>query len=122
MAKIDHQYRLGGFKLTNFMSFGESMFSVGFHQKTNKEDLFVKGNHGIPPRDQRGKVPEDSRKLSTEGDHMSLTCGAAWPIYQAARLLVGPPIILVATSVLHRLKDHIYAVLLSQFDPRVQDA
>jgi hypothetical protein len=28
----------------------------------------------------------------------------------------------VAMSVLHRLKDHIYAIYLRQFDPRVQDA
>ena len=59
------------------MSLGESVFIVGFNQKTIKEDLFVKGNHGILPRNQRGKVPEDYRRLSTKGDHMSLTCGAA---------------------------------------------
>ena len=65
------------------MSFAESVFPVGFNQKTVKEDLFVKENHGILPRNQRGKVPEDSRRLSTEGDHMSLTCGATPPHCQA---------------------------------------
>jgi hypothetical protein len=38
------------------MSFGESMFPVGFNQKTIKEDLFVKGNYGIPSRKQREKT------------------------------------------------------------------
>ena len=61
------------------MSFGESIFLAGFNQKTAKEDLFVKGNHGIPLRDQRGKVPEDSRRLSTEARLDPLTCGAARP-------------------------------------------
>ena len=44
--------------MTNFMNFGESMFSAGFNQKTVKEDLFVKGNHKILPRKQREKTPE----------------------------------------------------------------
>jgi hypothetical protein len=38
-----------GFKLINFMNFGESVFLAGFIQKTTKEDLFIKGNDGIPP-------------------------------------------------------------------------
>ena len=66
------------------MSFGESMFPVGFNQKTIKGDLFVKGNHGISPRDQRGKVPEDSRRLSTEVRLDPLTCGAGQPHLKAA--------------------------------------
>ena len=57
------------------MSFGEFVFSAGFNQKTIKGDLFVKGNHGILPRNQRGKVPEDSRRLSTEAWLNPLTCG-----------------------------------------------
>ena len=59
------------------MSFGEFVLSAGFNQKTTKESLFVKGNHGIPPRDQRGKVPEVFRRLSTEAGLDPLTCGAA---------------------------------------------
>jgi hypothetical protein len=39
-----------GFKLINFMSFGESVISAGFIQKTTKGDLFVKGNNRIPPQ------------------------------------------------------------------------
>ena len=57
------------------MSFGESVFSAGFNQKTVKGDLFVKGNHGIPLQEQRGKVPKDSRRLSTEARLDPLTYG-----------------------------------------------
>jgi hypothetical protein len=38
-----------GFKLTNSMSFGESVLPTGFNQKTIKGDLHVRGNHIIPP-------------------------------------------------------------------------
>jgi hypothetical protein len=31
------------------MSFGESIFSARFIQKTAKGGLFIKGNDGIPP-------------------------------------------------------------------------
>ena len=96
------------------MSFGESVFSVGFIQKTVKGDLFVKGNHGIPPWDQRGKVPEDSRRLSTEAGLDPLTCGATRPLW-------APPIILFVMSVLHRLLGCISAVISSRFDPRAED-
>jgi len=58
------------------MSFGESVFPPGFNQKTIKGDLFAKGNHGIPPWDQCGKVPKDTRRLSTEVRLDPLTCGA----------------------------------------------
>ena len=111
MAKIDHQYRLGGFKLTNFMSFGESMFSVGLNQKTTKEDLFVKGNHKIPPRNRRGKTLEDYRRRITEAEPVSLTCGASRSHLEAARP-VGPPYQpTVAMLILHHLLGCIYAVL-----------
>ena len=51
------------------MSFGESMFSAGFNQKTAKEDLIVKGNHGIPPWYRCGKILEGRGKIleGTEG-------------------------------------------------------
>ena len=45
---MNHQSRLRGFKPTKSTHFGESVFPAGFNQKTAKEDLFVKGNHGIP--------------------------------------------------------------------------
>jgi hypothetical protein len=37
------------FKLTNFISFGESVISAGFNQKTVKADLHVRVNNLIPP-------------------------------------------------------------------------
>ena len=93
------------------MSFGESVFSVGFIQKTVKGDLFVKGNYGIPPRKQRGKILEDSRRLSTEVGPKGLPCGADQPHLQVARPL-GPAVSLrVAMSVHHCLLGCIYAVL-----------
>ena len=58
------------------MSFSESLFSAGFIQKTVKGDLFVKENYEIPTRKQRGKILEDSRRLSTEADPEGLPCGA----------------------------------------------
>ena len=69
--------------MTNFMSFGESVFSAGFIQKTVKGDLFFKGNYGIPPRKQRGKVLEDSRRLSTKANPEGLPCGASRPTFVA---------------------------------------
>ena len=55
------------------------MFPAGFNQKTAKEDLFVKGNHGISPRKQHVKIVEDSRRLTTEAGLDPLTSGATWP-------------------------------------------
>ena len=103
------------------MSFGESVFLAGFNQKTAKEDRFVKGNHGIPPRNRCGKTLEDSKRLSTKAGHMSLTCGADQPHMQAGRPLWVSLVSLVATSVLHSLLGCIYTVYSSRFDPRVQD-
>ena len=103
------------------MSFGESVFSAGFNQKTVKGDLFVKGNNGISPRDQRGKVPEDSRRLSTEAGLDPLTCGAGRPHLEAAWPLWAPPIILFVMSVLHRLLGCISTIYSSWFNPRAQD-
>ena len=87
------------------MSFRESVFSVGFNQKTVKEDLFVKGKYVYPRWYLRGKTLEDSRKQITEADPKPLTCGASRP-----HLLTGRPVgptcqPLLAMSVLHRLKD-----------------
>ena len=95
------------------MSFDESMFLAGFNQKTAKEDLFIKGNHGIPPWDQCGKVPEDSRRLSTKVGLDPLTCGAYRPHQEAAQPLWAPPVILFVMSVLHHLLGCISAVISS---------
>ena len=40
-------------------------------------DLNVRINHTYPWRNQHQKVPEDTRRQTTEGDHERLTCGAA---------------------------------------------
>jgi hypothetical protein len=56
------------------MTFGESVFPAGFNQKAAKEHLFIKGNHRIPPHNQRGKTLEDSWRYSTKVEAMSLTC------------------------------------------------
>jgi hypothetical protein len=61
-----------GFKLTNFMSFGEFVISVGYIQKTIKEGLFVKGNFGIPPRHQHGKDLAGTRRQTPKA-------WAKWP-------------------------------------------
>ena len=103
------------------MSFGESVFPTGFNQKTTKEDLFIKGNYGIPQRNRRGKTIEDSRRRITEAESVSLTCGAGWPHLEVAQPVgpsCQPPI---AMLVLHRFKDCISAVYSSRFDPRAKD-
>jgi hypothetical protein len=46
--KIITNIDLGGFKLTIFISFGESMFLAGFIQKTIKVDQIIKLNHDYP--------------------------------------------------------------------------
>jgi hypothetical protein len=45
-----------GFKLTDSTSFGESVISAGFIQKTVKGDLHVRVNYAISPQNQRGKL------------------------------------------------------------------
>ena len=58
------------------MSFDESVFSARFIQKPIKGDLFIKEIYEIPPRKQRGKILEDSRRLSTDVEPKGLPCGA----------------------------------------------
>jgi hypothetical protein len=48
------------FKLIVFMSFGEFMFLAGFTQKTTKEDLNIKRDHGIISWLLRRNVLEDT--------------------------------------------------------------
>jgi hypothetical protein len=67
------------------MSSGESVFLAGFNKKTTKGDLFVKRNYGIPPQELCGKVPEDSKRLSTEARLDPLTYRADRPHLEAAR-------------------------------------
>jgi hypothetical protein len=92
------------------MSFDESVFSVGFIQKTIKVDLHVRINRTYPPRNGHQKVPEDSRGHHTEAGAEGLPSGAGWRHLQAARPL-GPPVRLcLAMSVFHHLLGCISAV------------
>ena len=61
-----------GFKLINSMCFDESVFSVGFIQKTTKEDLIVKGNYGILPWYHCGKTLQGFKRHLAEA-------WAIWP-------------------------------------------
>ena len=97
------------------------MFPAGFNQKTVKGGLIVKGNHIILSWGQRGKVPEDSRRLSTEAGLDPLTCGAGQPHLEATRPLWALPIILFVMSVLHGLLGCISTVISSWFDPRAKN-
>ena len=91
------------------MSFGESVFSAGFIQKTIKGNLFVKGKFRVPPRNQHGNTLEHSRSHITEVRGKGMTCEVAQP--HVVRPPRGPPVSLVAMSVSHRLLGCIYAVL-----------
>jgi hypothetical protein len=72
------------------MSFGESMISAGYIQKTVKEDLRVRVNYANPPRNRRGKDLEDIRGHHTEAEPEGLPGGATRPPAFAARPPVGP--------------------------------
>ena len=85
------------------MSFGESVFSVGFIQKTTKEDLIVEGNYGIPPWHLRGKTLGGSRRKITEAGLDPLSCGAGWPVGGATQPLWAPPISLLCMWIPHHL-------------------
>ena len=87
------------------------MFSAGFIQKATKGDLFIKGNYRISPRKQRGKILEDSRRLSTEADPKGLP-----PVgHPAPRATRQPPLPYVGSPPPLRL--HLRRSL-SRFDPR----
>ena len=78
------------------MSFGESVFLVGFNQKTAKVDLIVKGKYRVSPLYLHGKTLEGSRSHVTEEEGHPLTCGAARPP-------LGSPISQLCMSVSHHL-------------------
>jgi len=93
------------------MSFGESIFSAGFIQKTIKVDLHVRFNHAYPQRNEHQKTLEDSRGLYTKAEPEWLPGRVGRPHLQAA-LPLGPLVSLrVAMSVLYRLLGCIYVVL-----------
>jgi hypothetical protein len=68
------------------MSFGEFMFLAGFTQKTTKEDLNIKRDHGIISWLLHRNVLEDTRGHHAKAGHETLPGGAgrlhpqaAWP-------------------------------------------
>jgi hypothetical protein len=65
-----------GFKLTNSLSFGESLFSTGLFQKTNKRDLFIKGKFRIKIQHIHEKTLEDTRRHRNEVGGDRLPSGA----------------------------------------------
>ena len=85
------------------MSFGESMFSIGFIQTTAKEDLIIEGNYGIPSCYLCGKTLEGSRRQITEAGLDPLPCGASQPVGGATRPMWAPPVSLLHMSVPHHL-------------------
>jgi hypothetical protein len=98
-----------GFKLTNSMSFGESLFFARLFQKTTKRDLFVKGKFEIKIRHIREKTLEDKRRHQNKAGGEGQPSGANQPHLQAAR----PPwgIHSRASGVFfHRLLGYISAV------------
>ena len=97
------------------------MFAEGFNQRTVKKDLFVKANHVISRRNILGKTLEQSRRKLIETHAQVLECGAGRPHLQADQPMGPTWQPLLAMLVLHHLKDHIYTVLLSRFDPRVHN-
>ena len=69
------------------MSFGESVFSVGFIQKTIKVDLHVRFNYAYQQQNGHQKVPKDSRGLHTEAEGRWL-----WAPYQPPSRYIGSPL------------------------------
>ena len=88
--------KVWGFKLINSMSFGESMFLVGFNLKTAKEYLNIEGKYGFPLRHLRGKALEGPRSHVTETEGETPPGGAGQPP-------PGPPVSHLRGSVFHRL-------------------
>jgi hypothetical protein len=68
-----------GFRLTNYMSFGESLFSAGLFHKTTKRDLFVKEKFRIKIRHIREKTLEYMRRHGKKAGGEGLPSGTGWP-------------------------------------------
>jgi hypothetical protein len=79
------------FELTNSMSFGESLFSIGLFYKTTKRDLFVKEKFRIKIWHIREKTLEDMRRHQNEAGGKGLPSGVDQPHLQVARPSLGIP-------------------------------
>jgi hypothetical protein len=67
------------------MSFDEFIFSAGFTQKTTKEGLNIKRDHGIISWCIHRNILEDFRGFHTKAGHETLPGGAGRPPPYAAR-------------------------------------
>jgi hypothetical protein len=76
--------KVKGFKLTNSISFGESMISAGFILKTIKVDPYVRINCTYPQRNWHQKTLEDTRGHCTKADYEGLHLQASG--------LLSPPV------------------------------
>ena len=103
------------------MSFDEYIFCTGFIQKTIKVDLDVRLNRDNPWDKQHQKVIEDSRGYHTEAEGERSPSGAGRSHPQTDRSRDPTISLCLTTSVLHHLKDCIYAIYSCRFDPRAQD-
>jgi hypothetical protein len=113
MHENDHQHKSRGFKLTNFTSFGKSMFSGGFIQKTGKVDSIVTAKHDHPRRNRLRGPPNQCRRQITVTQSEVSEGGAGRPASPTWQPLLP-------TLVLHHLLDSIYTVDQGWFMLRVQ--
>ena len=74
------------------MSFGESVFLVGFNQKTIKVDQHVRFNYAYPQRNGHQKTLEDSGGLHTKAEgETPPSCPAPMAHLSALCCYVGSP-------------------------------
>ena len=85
------------------MSFGKYVFSVGFNQKTVKDDLFIKANHVYPQQNYCEKTLEHSGWQLTKANPEGLTCGAGQPHLQADRPMGPIHLSLLRMLVIHHV-------------------
>ena len=100
-----------GFKLINSTSFGESVFSAGYIQKTVNGDLNIRINHTYPRWNQHQKLLEDNIGQSTMVEAKGLLGGVGRPYPQGGWPMGPPSQPPLRMSVLHHFLDCIYVVL-----------
>jgi hypothetical protein len=86
-----------------------------------KVDLYVRINRAYPRHKQHLKDLKDTRGHHTAVEDERPPGGTGRSHLQADQSVGATVSLRLVTSVLHRLLDCIYAVLLSRFDPRVQN-
>jgi hypothetical protein len=99
-----------GFKLTNSISFNESLFSAGLFQKSTKRDLFVKEKFEIKIWHIRENTLEDMRRHRNKAGGEGLPTGASRPHLQATRLSLGDSSMSFWSVFFHHLLGYISVV------------